>query len=113
MTEIVVRPAVGDEDIATARRLMQAYGDYLANNPAGAANICLDGYARELETLPGNYILLLLAFVHGVAAGCVALRQIDREERACEMKRLWVDRAFRGLRLGRLLVEAAITWAQR
>jgi GNAT superfamily N-acetyltransferase len=113
MTEIVVRPAVGDEDITTARRLMQAYGDYLADNPGGAANICLDGYARELEKLPAGYILLLLATVDGVPAGCVALRQIDREERACEMKRLWVDSAFRGLRLGRLLVEAAITWAQR
>jgi hypothetical protein len=29
------------------------------------------------------------------------------------MKRLWVDASFRGLRLGRLLVEAAIAWAQQ
>jgi GNAT superfamily N-acetyltransferase len=113
MTEIAVRAASGDEDIATVRRLMQAYGQYLQNNPGGAANICLEGYARELESLPAGYILLLLAWVDDVAAGCVALRQIDREERACEMKRLWVDASFRGLRLGRLLVEAAIVWAQR
>lgn len=113
MTEIAIRPAAGDEDIATVRRLMQAYGQYLENNPAGAANICLEGYARELESLPAGYILLLLAFVDGVAAGCVCLRQIEREERACEMKRLWVEAGFRGLRLGRLLVEAAIAWAQQ
>jgi len=113
MTEIVVRPAVGKEDIATARRLMQAYGQYLGNNPGGAASICLEGYARELESLPGGYILLLLALVDGVPAGCVALRQIDREERACEMKRLWVESAFRGLRLGKQLVEAALAWAQK
>jgi GNAT superfamily N-acetyltransferase len=92
---------------------MQAYGQYLQNNPGGAANICLEGYARELESLPAGYILLLLALVDGVAAGCVALRQIDREERACEIKRLWVDSSFRGLRLGRRLVEAAIAWARR
>jgi GNAT superfamily N-acetyltransferase len=113
MTKIAIRPAAGEEDIATVRRLMQAYGQYLENNPGGAANICLEGYAQELESLPTGYIVLLLARVDGVAAGCVALRQIDREERACEMKRLWVDASFRGLKLGRLLVEAAIAWAQR
>jgi GNAT superfamily N-acetyltransferase len=113
MTEIAIRPATGEEDIATVRKLMQAYGQHLENNPGGAANICLEGYARELETLPAGYILLLLALVDGAAAGCVALRQIDREEQACEMKRLWVDASFRGFKLGRLLVEAAIAWAQQ
>jgi GNAT superfamily N-acetyltransferase len=113
MSEIVIKPATGAEDIATVRRLMQAYGQHLENNPAGAANICLEGYAREIESLPEGYIVLLLAMVDEVAAGCVALRQIDREERACEMKRLWVDASFRGLKLGRLLVEAATAWAQR
>jgi hypothetical protein len=112
MTKIAVRAAAGEEDIATVRRLMQAYGQYLENNPGGAANICLGGYAQELQKLPAGYLLLLLASVDGMAAGCVALRQIDREERACEMKRLWVDPSFRGLSLGRLLVEAAIAWAQ-
>lgn len=113
MPEIALRVAAGSEDIATARRLMQAYGQYLENNPGGAANICLGGYARELESLPAGYLCLLLAFVDGVAAGCVALRQMDRNEHACEMKRLWVDSTFRGLSLGRLLVDAAIAWAQR
>jgi GNAT superfamily N-acetyltransferase len=113
MSMIAIRPAAGEQDIATLRRLMQAYGQYLQNNPGGAANICLEGYAREMESLPSGYVLLLLAFVDGAAAGCVALRQIDREERACEMKRLWVDAGFRGLKLGKLLVEAAIAWAQQ
>jgi hypothetical protein len=113
MADIVIRAAAGEDDIATVQRLMQSYGQYLENNPGGAANICLEGYARELETLPAGYLLLLLLLVDGVAAGCVALRQIDRQERACEMKRLWVDSSFRGLKLGRLLVEAAIAWAQQ
>ena len=113
MTEIVVREAVKVDDIAAVRRLMQAYGEHLASNPAGAANICLEGYTQELEELPGRYAVLLLAWVNGEAAGCVAMRALPGDERACEMKRLWVDGAFRGQGLGRRLVEEAIGWAKR
>jgi len=113
MAEIVVREAVGADDVAAVRTLLRAYGDYLAANPAGAANICLEGYAAELEGLPGPYFMLLLAEVDGVAAGCVALRRVAKDESGCEMKRLWVDGAFRGLGLGRRLVEEAIRLAKR
>lgn len=113
MAEIVVREAVGAEDVRAVRRLLRAYGDYLAANPAGAANICIEGYAEELERLPEVYFVLLLAEVDGVAAGCVALRRVAKDESGCEMKRLWVDGGFRGLGLGRRLVEEAIGWAKR
>jgi N-acetylglutamate synthase-like GNAT family acetyltransferase len=113
MAEIVVREAVGAGDIAAARRLLQGYGEYLAANPAGAANICIEGYEQELERLTDKYAVLLLATVDGTAAGCVALRRIPTDALACEMKRLWVDGAFRGLRLGRRLVEGAIEWAKQ
>jgi GNAT superfamily N-acetyltransferase len=114
MAEIVVREAVDVDDIAAVRCLMQAYGEHLAANPAGAANICLEGYREELEGLPGGYVVLLLALVDGMAAGCVALRALRGELKGgCEMKRLWVDGAFRGLRLGRRLVVEAIAWAER
>ncbi len=107
-----MRDAVGVADIAAVRRLMQAYGEYLAANPAGAASICLEGYGQELEELPGAYVVLLLALVDGIAAGCVALRLLRGERRKCEMKRLWVDGAFRGYGLGRRLVKEAIEWAE-
>jgi hypothetical protein len=113
MAEIVVREAVEAREIAAVRQLMQAYGDHLAAHPAGAANICLEGYRQELDGLPGVYTVLLLALVDGAAAGCVALRPLRMTERACEMKRLWVEAAFRGLGLGRRLVEEAIGWAER
>ncbi|HEY6374786.1 MAG TPA: GNAT family N-acetyltransferase [Edaphobacter sp.] len=113
MAEILVREATGAEDVSAVRRLMQAYGEYLADHPGGAANICLEGYGRELEGLPGGYGVLLLALVDGDPSGCVALRSMKGEELACEMKRLWVDSRFRGLRLGQRLVEEAIGWAER
>ena len=111
MVEILVREAVGAEDVAVVRRLLQAYGEHLASTPA---NICIEGYERELQGLPSPYAALLLAFVDEAAAGCVALKRIHvAGEQACEIKRLWVEAGFRGLGLGRRLVEEAIGWAER
>ena len=112
MAEIVVREAVGAADLGLVRELMRAYGAYLGDNPAGAANICLEGFERELDGLPAPYVTLLVAFVDGVAAGCVALKEIRAEERGCEMKRLWVGERFRGLGLGKRLAVEAIDWAR-
>jgi GNAT superfamily N-acetyltransferase len=113
MAEIVVREAVGDEGLALVRSLMESYGAFLTGSPSGSANMCLSGFRDELDALRGKYSTLLLATVDGVAAGCVALRRLPQIEGACEMKRLWVEPDFRGMRLGRRLVEGAIQWARR
>ena len=116
MAEIVIREAVSESDVAQVRALMKAYGEYLATRPNGAASICLEGYAKELEGLPKPYQVLLMATVDGVVAGCVALKTIAApaiaENKACEMKRLWVEGEFRGHGLGRRLVEEALRWAR-
>ena len=55
---------------------------------------------------------------HGEPAGVIALkplsplRSVSPDERACEMKRLWVRPQFRGLRLGKLLSERLIDEAR-
>jgi GNAT superfamily N-acetyltransferase len=113
MAEILVREAVGDEDVALVRGLMEDYGAYLEGSPSGAQNMCLSGFHNELEGLRGKYAALLLATVDGAAAGCVALRGYSGIEGACEMKRLWVESRFRGMGIGRRLVEGAIGWARR
>lgn len=107
--------AIGAEALERARGLMREYGAHLAANPSGAANICLVGYEAELAELRGAYEVILVATVEGQAAGCVALKPIatGTEEGACEMKRLWVGNGFRGLGLGRRLVEDAIRWAEQ
>jgi len=119
--QILIREAAGAEDIAIVRRLFAHYGEYLAANPAGAANICIENYERELDSLPGPYAppggVLLLAFVDGVAAGCCALRPLRQTvampgEIAIELKRLWVEPRARGLRLGHALLQAAIAHAE-
>jgi N-acetylglutamate synthase-like GNAT family acetyltransferase len=113
MANLVVRQATGTQDIATVRKLMRAYGEHLAAHPAGAANICIQGYEQELERLPEGYLALLLMMVDGEPAGCVALREMKQDKHVCEMKRLWVDPRFRGLGVGRRLVEEAISRAEQ
>ena len=108
-----MREAVGDGDVALVRSLMESYGAFLSRSPSGSANMCLSGFREELDALRGKYSGLLLATVDGVAAGCVALRRLPQMEGACEMKRLWVEADFRGMRIGRRLVEEAIQWARR
>ncbi len=106
------------DETEVARALLTHYGQYLAACPAGSAGVCIVGYDAELRSLPGKYAEkkadLLLARVGGEAAGCVAIteRVLADGTRAGEMKRLWVEPRFRGLRLGRGLVVAAIEWAR-
>jgi putative acetyltransferase len=75
-------------------------------------DLCFQGFEAELAGLPGDYApphgLLLLATVDGALAGCGAFRPLPDSDyaNACEMKRLYVRRAFRKFGLGRLLAQA-------
>lgn len=88
---------------------------------AGTLDIDLEfqNFADELAQLPGDYApprgLLVLAEVDGAIAGCCALRPLDDTDypNACEMKRLYVRRAFRGFGLGRQLAEAILDAARQ
>lgn len=79
-----------------------------------AIDLCFQGFEQELAGLPGDYAgphgLLLLAFVDGALAGCGAFRPLPDCDyaNACEMKRLYVRRAFRKFGLGRLLAQALL-----
>lgn len=88
---------------------------------AAALNVdlCFQQFAEELAGLPWDYApprgCLLIARVAGNLAGCCALRPLDNVDYAdaCEMKRLYVRPQYRGLGLGRRLVEAILDQARQ
>lgn len=78
-------------------------------------DLSFQDFETELKTLPGKYSppdgVLLLASVDGKGAGCIALRKIS--ENICEMKRLYVRDRYRGLGMGRKLIEMLINEAKK
>ena len=72
-------------------------------------------FEAELAGLPGEYAPprgeLLLAYQDGDPAGCVAMHDLGGG--ICEMKRMFVPDAFRGLGVGRALADGVIDAARR
>ncbi len=97
-------------EITAAASLFREYVDWLG------IDLSFQGFEAELASLPGKYAppageLLLACAPAGDALGCVAVRPLDGPT-VCEMKRLYVRPAARGLGIGTALVAAIITSAQ-
>lgn len=90
--------------MAQVRELFLEYANSLG------FSLCFQSFDQELAALPGDYAppkgRLLLAHLHNKPAGCVALHGL--ESGIGEMKRLYVRPDFRGIGLGRILVEAIL-----
>ncbi len=72
----------------------------------GSAGDHIVGFEEEVERLPGGYDVVLVTG----ADGCVGVRRLD--DRACEMKRLYVRPSARGTGAGRALAAAAVEEAR-
>ena len=91
-------------EFETALDLVTEYGNSLEEHTCDAQ------FEKSVDDLRIAYAqpdaCFILAMWEGMVAGCVAMRRLD--DRTCEMKRLYVRPSFRGLGIGRLLVEVLI-----
>jgi putative acetyltransferase len=103
-----IREAQDAADIATARELFVEYQHSLS------VDLCFQAFDAELAALPGRYARptgrLLLAADGESILGVAALRALDGAD--CEMKRLYVRSAGRGLGVGRRLAARLIDEAR-
>lgn len=103
-----IAPAVTEEELAAARRLIEEYGRTL--DVAEAVPLV----ARDLAEFPSPYTpprgALLLAYLDDHPVGCVAMRPWDGD--VCEMKRLYVQPAGRGHGIGKELALRIIDLAR-
>ena len=97
-----------DPRLTEARTLLLEYAESLD------VDLAFQNFDQELSDFPANYLpptgALLLASRDERLAGSVAMRRLDQG--ICEMKRLYVRPAFRGLGVGRDLAVAIIAAAR-
>ena len=103
-----VGPAT-DADLPAVRALIVEYCRWID------MDLAFQEIDAELDGLPGDYTppggLLLLARMDGTPVGVAAYRRLD--DRACEMKRLYVQARARGQGLSRSLVMTLMAHAAR
>ena len=114
MNSFAIAPVHTPDDLAAIVALFEKYAQSLG------IDLTFQDFATELHSLPGKYAashggILLLARRNSSnePLGCVALRCLHAEKGYCEMKRLYVDPASRGLGLGQALAEAIIQQARK
>jgi ribosomal protein S18 acetylase RimI-like enzyme len=105
---VTIAPATHPDDVGQVRGLFVEYANGLG------VDLCFQNFEEELAGLPGKYTPplgnLCLALVDAQPAGCIAVRRL--EPSIAELKRLYVRPAYRGLKLGRQLTEAALAFAK-
>ena len=108
-TDVAITDASVPDDMEVVRTLFLEYAGGLG------FSLSFQGFERELAELPGSYAApggcILLARRGEETGGVVALRPL--EPGICEMKRLYVRPAWRGLHIGDRLARRVIERARQ
>ena len=111
-SDISIRCAVSDTDVALAKALFFEYAESLH------FSLCFQGFDVEMGQFPGPYApprgCLLIGVVGDEPTGAVGLRPISVADGdgLCEMKRLYVRPSLRKLGIGQQLIHDVISEAR-
>jgi ribosomal protein S18 acetylase RimI-like enzyme len=110
-----VETVANANQIASIQGLLRSYFEWFFELVPGSSEVAaFSGWEQEITALQSCYFLpsgcFLLATVNGEAAGCVALISDDPE--IGELKRMFVQPAFRGQGIGERLVDALFEQAR-
>lgn len=99
---VSIERARSAQDLEATAQLFAAYADSLG------LDLSFQEFDNELKSLPGKYApptgeILLARNGNGTAVGCVAVRPLSPPD-CCEMKRLYILPAGRGLGVGKKLL---------
>lgn len=107
-SEIIYRAAETDVDFSLGKSLFRQYAVSLG------VDLSFQEFENELQRIDQQYNkpsgALLLAFYEADAIGCAGVRKLDEE--TAELKRMYVQTPYRGLRVGAKLLEQAIEIAK-
>jgi putative acetyltransferase len=102
---ILFKIAETESEFSQAKELFIQYAHSLD------IDLAFQGFDNELENIQQQYGkpkgALILAYAGSVPAGCVGIRAITDD--TCELKRMFVIKEYRGLRMGENLLDNAIT----
>ncbi len=102
------RLASDKKDHETAKELFLEYAHSLN------FDLCFQGFDKELESLEQQYGkpdgAILLLEENGKAFGCAAVRKFEKD--IGELKRMYIQPAFRGKKMGRPLLQRSIQLAR-
>ena len=103
---VKIERARSAQDLDSTAQLFAAYADSLG------LDLSFQEFDDELKSLPGKYAsptgeILLARDCNGVAVGCVAVRPLSPPN-CCEMKRLYILPAGRGLGVGKRLLHEVL-----
>lgn len=104
--------ARSQDDMHMAIEMFKAYASALG------IDLAFQDFNGEMRAMPGKYrpphgeLLLARRTEDNEVVGCVGLRPLERSGH-CEMKRLYVTPAGRGLGVGKALVDAVVDVARK
>ncbi|MEO8412845.1 MAG: GNAT family N-acetyltransferase [Ginsengibacter sp.] len=106
--DIEFKIATTSLEFGDAKNLFQLYAASLE------IDLSFQNFSDELETIDKQYNkptgALLLAYINETAVACAGIRQLDVE--TAELKRMYVQPAYRQHRLGRKLLERIVAIAR-